>query len=152
MDHTRAHGSGGRIRSNETARIVESRADGTFDVLYNSYMLDLIPLAEMADVLRDFRRVLRPGGRLVLVNLSKREARIRSWAERIYELLPRSWVPYLMGSCRPVLMSGALAQAGFEVGPREFVPGPFPAEVVTAVKPSGAAAATAGRGAPTWTS
>jgi demethylmenaquinone methyltransferase/2-methoxy-6-polyprenyl-1,4-benzoquinol methylase len=123
---------------NVELRVADARslpfADGTFDVLYNSYMLDLVPLAEMASFLREFRRVLRPGGRLVLVNLSKRNPRLRSWAERLYTRLPPSWVPYLMGSCRPVLMSGAVAQAGFAVGEREFVPGLLPAEVVAATK------------------
>ena len=37
--------------------------EGTFDVLFNSYMLDLIPLGEMPVVLGEFLRVLKPGGR-----------------------------------------------------------------------------------------
>jgi len=43
----------------------------TFDVLFNSYMFDLLPLKDIPVVLGEFHRVLKPGGRLVLVNMSK---------------------------------------------------------------------------------
>ncbi len=38
--------------------------DSTFDVLFNSYMLDLMPLYDLPVVLGQFRRVLKPGGRI----------------------------------------------------------------------------------------
>lgn len=109
--------------------------DGTFDVLYNSYMLDLIPLGEMPIVLAEFLRVLKPGGRLALVNFSKRVAGRRTLWERFYEALPRRWVPYVAGGCRPVIMAGAVERAGFRDLRQQFVPGPLPAEVVIATKP-----------------
>ena len=40
--------------------------DNTFDVLYNAYMLDLILLADMPRILNEFKRALKPGGRLIL--------------------------------------------------------------------------------------
>ena len=107
-------------------------ADGTFDVLSNSYMLDLIPLRDIPTVLGEFRRVLKPRGRLVLLNLSKRDATSRVLWERIYELLPSRLVPYLLGGCRPVLMERPLQDAGFVDVRREFVPNVIPSEVVTA--------------------
>lgn len=109
-------------------------ADGTFDVLYNSYMLDLIPLAEMSVVLSEFWRVLKPGGRLALTNFSKRDGSKTTWAERFYSALPIRWVPYLTGGCRPVVMAGLVTQAGFEDVQHEFVPGIIPSEVVMASK------------------
>lgn len=109
--------------------------DGTFDVLFNSYMLDLIPLGEMPIVLGEFLRVLKPGGRLGLVNMSKRDAGRRTPWERFYEALPRRWVPYVAGGCRPVVMAGPLERAGFRDVTRQFVPGVIPSEVVTACKP-----------------
>lgn len=110
-------------------------ADGTFDVLFNSFMLDLIPLAEFPVVLGEFLRVLRPGGRLALVNMSKPVAGQRTFYERLYEALPRRWVPYITGGCRPVFTSGAVERAGFRDLRRQFVPGLMPAEVVIARKP-----------------
>lgn len=111
-------------------------ADGTFDVLYNSYMLDLIPLGEMPVVLGEFLRVLKPGGRLALVNLSKRIAGRRTLYERFYEALPRRWVPYVAGGCRPVVMTAAVERAGFRDLTYRFVSGLLPAEVVIARKPT----------------
>lgn len=111
-------------------------SDESFDVLYNSYMLDLIPLDDMPVVLSEFRRVLKPNGRLVLVNMSKRSAASRSWLERLYQWLPRVLVPYLMGGCRPVLMEQPVKDAGFVEVNREFLPHIIPSDVVTATKPS----------------
>jgi demethylmenaquinone methyltransferase/2-methoxy-6-polyprenyl-1,4-benzoquinol methylase len=110
--------------------------DEAFDVLYNSYMLDLIPLDEMPVVLSEFHRVLKPKGRLVLVNLSKKNADKRSWLERLYQWLPKSWVPYLIGGCRPVLMEQPVKDAGFVDVNREFIRHVIPSEIVTAVKPT----------------
>jgi len=45
--------------------------DATCDVLYNGYMFDLIPLDGFIPILKEFQRVLKPGGKLVLVNMSK---------------------------------------------------------------------------------
>jgi len=109
--------------------------DGAFDVLYNSYMLDLIPLDDMPVVLGEFYRVLKRNGRLVLVNLSKKSADKRSWIERLYLLQPQAVVPYLMGGCRPVLMEQPVKDAGFVDATREFVRHVIPSEVVVARKP-----------------
>ncbi|HEY5473056.1 MAG TPA: hypothetical protein VIK32_07675, partial [Candidatus Limnocylindrales bacterium] len=106
-----------------------------FDVLFNSYMLDLIPLGEMSVVLGEFLRVLKPGGRLALVNFSKRVAGRRTLWERVYEALPRRWVPYVAGGCRPVVMAGAVERAGFRDLRQRFVPGLLPSEVVISRKP-----------------
>ena len=109
--------------------------DGTFDVLYNSYMLDLIPLGDLPVVLGEFRRVLKPGGRLVLVNMSKEDASGRTWWERLYLWLPARWVPYLLGGCRPVLVESPVSEAGFCEVKREYVHHVIPSEIVTAKKP-----------------
>jgi demethylmenaquinone methyltransferase/2-methoxy-6-polyprenyl-1,4-benzoquinol methylase len=109
--------------------------DDEFDVLYNSYMLDLMPLNDMPLVLKEFRRVLKPGGRLVLVNMSKRdESKLTFW-ERFYRSLPAGAMPYLLGGCRPVLMESLVKQIGFFEVAREFMSKAIPSEVVTAKKP-----------------
>ncbi len=102
--------------------------DDSFDVLLNSYMLDLIPLKDMPVVLGEFRRVLRDNGRLVLVNMSK-DGGITLW-ERLYRATPAGLVPYLYGGCRPVLMAQALRTAGFRDVQREFVDNIIASEVV----------------------
>ena len=106
--------------------------DNAFDVLFNSYMLDLIPLADMPTVLGEFRRVLKKNGRLVMVNMSK-EHGITLW-ERLYQATPVRLVPYLYGGCRPVLMDGPTKAAGFREVQREFVKNIISSEVLVARK------------------
>ncbi len=72
--------------------------DDFFDVLYNSYMLNLMPIKDFSAVLGEFQRVLKNDGRIVLVDLSKKDFG-PVFLEKIYRLRP-----YLLGGCRPVLM------------------------------------------------
>ena len=90
-------------------------ADATFDVVYNGYMFDLIPLNGFTPILKEMARVLKPDGKLVLVNMSKPDAR-RTFFERIYEL---GWA---VMPCRPVLMSTFLEPAGFKNVERLYRP------------------------------
>lgn len=98
-------------------------------------MLDLLPLKELRPVLDEFRRVLKPGGRLSLVNFSKESDGKRSLYESAYSIAPSFIVPYMFGGCRPVFIEGLAREAGFLNVRREFVKNIVPAEVVTAEKP-----------------
>lgn len=109
--------------------------DAQFDVVYNAYMLDLIPESDMAGILAEFKRVLKPSGRLVLLNMSKPSLEARDPRERLYKLLPRVLTLYLLGACRPVLMEPAVHQAGFLNVERTFIGGRAPSEIVVANKP-----------------
>ncbi len=89
--------------------------DGTFDLVYNGYMFDLIPLDGFQPILREFHRVLKPGGRLVLVNMSKPDVH-KTFFETVYE---RGWA---VMPCRPVLMAPYLEPAGFTIIQRLYRP------------------------------
>src|SRR5512143_1044849 len=78
----------------------------SFDVVYNGYMFDLIPLDGFMPILTEMARVLKPGGKLVLLKMSKPDER-RTLFETIYE---KGWA---IMPCRPVLMSPFLEAAGF---------------------------------------
>lgn len=80
--------------------------NAAFDFLYNGYMFDLIPLEGFTPILKEFLRVLKPGGKLVLVNMSKPDAR-KTFYERVYQ---RGWA---VMPCRPVIMSPYLETLGF---------------------------------------
>ncbi len=108
--------------------------DNTFDVLYNGYMLDLIPEQDMPKILSEFHRVLKPGGRMILLNMSKRDASTRTSRETLYSVLPAKLVLYVLGGCRPVLMERMVKDARFEDINRTYLDGKFPSEIVTAVK------------------
>ena len=45
--------------------------DGSVDTLLNNYMFDLIPFKDMDTILVEFKRVLKKGGRLVLINMTE---------------------------------------------------------------------------------
>ncbi len=102
--------------------------DETFDVLYNSYMLDLIPLGDCEVVLSEFHRVLKKNGRLALVNFSKKDSS-PIFTERLYRASPSLWF-----GCRPVLMESFVKQAGFRDVKREIPKNPLPSEIVTGLK------------------
>ena len=80
--------------------------DASFDLVYNGYMFDLIPLDGFMPILKEMARVLKPGGRLVLLNMSKPDER-ETFFETIYQ---KGWA---VMPCRPVLMSRYLEPAGF---------------------------------------
>jgi demethylmenaquinone methyltransferase/2-methoxy-6-polyprenyl-1,4-benzoquinol methylase len=90
-------------------------SDETFDLVYNGYMFDLIPLDGFLPILKEMARVLKPGGKLVLVNMSKPDER-KTFYERIYE---KGWA---IMPCRPVLMSSFLPSAGFSNIQRVYRP------------------------------
>ena len=105
-------------------------ADNSFDVLLNNYMFDLIPERDFTHVLGEFRRVLRPGGRLVMVNMTEGTR----WYNGIWALIYRI-SPALLGGCRSVLLAPYLMAAGFILIQREYVSqNAFPSEVIAAQK------------------
>ncbi len=101
-------------------RIADARAlpfpPAAFDLVLNSYMLDLVPESDFPLVLGEFRRVLRPGGRLVLVNMAELPPRLASAYRSLYRRAPR-----LLGGCRPVALAAFVEEAGFRVERREVV-------------------------------
>jgi ubiquinone/menaquinone biosynthesis C-methylase UbiE len=102
--------------------------DDQFDLVVNSYMFDLIAFDDMDAVLEEFKRVLKKGGKLILVNMTDGE----SFGSGIYRLIYRI-APKAFGGCRGVKLSTKLAQHGFDVISREYYEQlGFPSEVILA--------------------
>jgi ubiquinone/menaquinone biosynthesis C-methylase UbiE len=102
--------------------------DAQFDLVVNNYMFDLLTEADFTKVLTQFKRVLKPGGRLVLVNMTRGEHFYQRLYETLYQINP-SW----MGGCRGVLLSDELQKAGFKNISREMISQlGFPSEVLSA--------------------
>jgi len=100
------------------------------DILFNNYMFDLIPFNQMGAILDEFLRVLRPNGKLVLVNMTKAERVGAGVYEQIYKIFP-----LLMGGCRGVVQKKILTEYGFKVITREYIQQMlFPSEVILATK------------------
>ncbi len=107
--------------------------DGTFDVIMTQYLLDILPVEDFIPILLEFKRVLKHGGRIVLVNMTKGE----KWLNQIYEGIYRLKPPLLAG-CRGVLAQPFLEKSGFEGLKREFISQlGFPSEVIRGVKGNG---------------
>lgn len=107
--------------------------DASFDGVLNSYMFDLLPVDDFVPVLREFKRVLRPGGRLVLVNMTRPERWYHHGWEALYRLHPA-----LLGGCRGVQTAPFLRTTGFVDVQRRFISQwTFPSEVVYGEKPAG---------------
>ena len=104
--------------------------DQTFDILMNQYLFDILPIEDFFPILGEFKRVLRNGGRITLVNMTKGEKRVNQIYEEIYKLKPP-----LVAGCRGVFVVPFLEALGFKEIKREFVSQlGFPSEVIRAVK------------------
>jgi ubiquinone/menaquinone biosynthesis C-methylase UbiE len=100
--------------------------DRSFDVLINNYMFDLLPQQDFFTVLREFKRVLRPGGRLAMVNMTKGERWYNGIWNRIYRINPA-----FLGGCRGVSLLPELKACGFVQCKREYMSQfTFPSEIV----------------------
>ena len=106
-------------------------AANQFDVLLNNYMLDILPEADFPHVLGEFGRVLRPGGRAVLVSMTLPQYWHQGLWEFVYQLGPTT-----MAGCRGVALAAPLQAAGFRLEKQLFVSQmTFPSEIVLGVKP-----------------
>ena len=104
-------------------------ADDSFDVLVNNYMFDLLPERDFARVLAEFKRVLRPGGRLVMVNMTTGER----WYNGVWSLIYRI-NPGVLGGCRGVSLVAHVHAAGFAGIEREYLSqATFPSEIIFAL-------------------
>ena len=82
--------------------------EGSFDLVLNHYMFDLLPQENFATVLAEFRRVLKPSGRVVIVTMAHGEKQVH----RFWGWLAKRF-PKLLAGCRPLALAPYLKQAGF---------------------------------------
>jgi ubiquinone/menaquinone biosynthesis C-methylase UbiE len=83
-------------------------AAASFDAVFSTFMLDLIDTPDILIVLSEMRRVLKPGGRVGLVSMSK--ACAGNVVLKVYERFHR-WLPKLI-DCRPIYLQSAVESAG----------------------------------------
>ena len=108
-------------------------AGDSFDRLFSSYVLDLIPHNYLPRVLTEFGRVLAPGGRLVIITLTEgvtpaSRALVTAW-KALYAV-----APIACGGCRPLQLADMVEAAGFnELSCRTVVQFGLPSEIITAV-------------------
>lgn len=104
--------------------------DDSFDLLFNIYMLDLLPEQDFPKVLAEFRRVLKPSGKMILVTFGFGV----HWFHRTWYWLAKVY-PTLLTNCRPLRLSQMVDQAGLRNLRTEHISqNTFPSEIVIAGK------------------
>jgi ubiquinone/menaquinone biosynthesis C-methylase UbiE len=109
--------------------------DAAIDCVLNTYTFEVLPVGDIPPVLDETLRVLKPGGRAVIVNLtdatdggSEDEAMISDWKQR-YEMDPE-----FFGGARPLQLSEMLIARGFSNVSRRYIGPEWPSEVLLAYR------------------
>ena len=104
--------------------------DNIFDAVFMSFTLELFDTPEIPQVLKEIKRVLRPGGRLGVASMSREDG--QSVLLRLYEWAHKKWPRYV--DCRPIYVEQSLRDAGYETKSREKAKViVLPGEIVVAV-------------------
>jgi ubiquinone/menaquinone biosynthesis C-methylase UbiE len=105
--------------------------DAGLDAVFMSFTLELFDTPEIPKVLAECYRVLRPGGRIGVVAITKQ--RHHDLAVEAYEWTHRHF-PNLL-DCRPIYAGCSLEQAGFKIQSTAIASMWVPVEIVIAQKP-----------------
>jgi len=113
--------------------------DKSFDVVFSSFLLDLLPLDEIQMALAEMKRVLKDDGRIVAVTMSKNGKGIAKAARILYEIFYDFW-PVISGyraSSRPIYLHNEIERAGLEIIKQKLTKIPlfqFPIDICIAKK------------------
>jgi SAM-dependent methyltransferase len=107
-------------------------AGGSFDRFLTTYVLDLLPEDEIRAWLAEAHRLLRPGGRLLLVGLTRGTTPLSGLVAGVWSGV-HALSARLVGGCRPLELIPLLAEAQWESAQRKVVVAwGIPSEVVVA--------------------
>jgi ubiquinone/menaquinone biosynthesis C-methylase UbiE len=102
--------------------------DGYFDLLVACYLFELLSDADLSKAAGELRRVIRPGGRLLLTSASQSQVGFNF----VYRALSRT-IPTFWGRQVAKGMPGVLTAAGFRVTHQETVQqSGYPTDIVMA--------------------
>jgi ubiquinone/menaquinone biosynthesis C-methylase UbiE len=107
--------------------------DACFDCILTTYTLEVLPQDAIGSVLSDCHRVLRPGGRIVVLNLTDGEGADAAFTDdwkRRYAVDPERF-----GGARPIRAVPALQAAGFIAIARRYHGPDWPSELLRGVRP-----------------
>ena len=110
--------------------------DVSFDAILIAFTLELFDTPEIPQVLQECMRVLKPGGRIAIVSLS-REGKATA-AVRLYEWAHRKWPQ--VADCRPIYAERSMTACGYVVASKSRARmAALPLEIVLAKKPDSTA-------------
>lgn len=118
-----------RLRRGDAARL--PYRDALLDAVFMCFTLELFDTPEIPKVLQECQRVLRHGGRMVVVGMSKEGGHdpltgVFEWAHKHF--------PNFI-DCRPIYVRAALEQAGFQITKALTKHMWIPVEVVCGINP-----------------
>ncbi len=111
--------------------------DNAFDVVFSSFFLDLLPESSILPAINEMARVMKDGGRLIAVSMSKYGHALKKFARMLYEVAYLKW-PMVKGyrpSSRPIRLKDELIKAGMKIKRWKLTTIPlfhFPVEIVVA--------------------
>jgi demethylmenaquinone methyltransferase/2-methoxy-6-polyprenyl-1,4-benzoquinol methylase len=108
-------------------------ADAMMDGVFMSFTLELFDTPRIPAVLAECKRVLRPGGRLAVVGMSKEGG--HALMVDAYEWIHRHFPNIL--DCRPIFVRRSMEDAGFTILDSSLESMWVPVEIVLAQKPIG---------------
>jgi demethylmenaquinone methyltransferase/2-methoxy-6-polyprenyl-1,4-benzoquinol methylase len=117
-----------RLRCGDAAQL--PYADDSMDGVFMSFTLELFDTPEIPKVLRECKRVLRPGGRIVVVGMSKEGG--HDPLIGVFEWTHKHFPNFL--DCRPIYVRKALAKAGFKISKALKKHMWVPVEIILSVK------------------
>lgn len=91
--------------------------NNSFDVVFVSFVIDLLAQEDIAVALAEIKRVLKPNGRVIIVSMTKRGSGIHRIMRKLYEWMYYKW-PTILGyrtSCRPIYIENDVLRAGFKI-------------------------------------
>jgi demethylmenaquinone methyltransferase/2-methoxy-6-polyprenyl-1,4-benzoquinol methylase len=117
-----------RIRCGDAAQLPYPA--GSMDGVFMSFTLELFDTPEIPRVLSECKRVLRPGGRIVVVGMSKEGP--KDPLVNVFEWTHKHFPKFL--DCRPIYVRRALEKAGFSVRKALTKQMWIPVEIILGVK------------------
>ena len=116
------------IRCGDATRL--PYADGSIDAIFLSFTLELFDTPEIPKVLRECRRALGPGGRIVVVGMSKDGP--KDPLVNVFEWTHKHFPKFL--DCRPIFVRQALENARFEIQKAVIKHMWIPVEIILGIK------------------